>query len=465
MSRTHYLRALGLAAIASLIACSDTSQPVDPLAGITARSGQPNLTCIPATPDSLIPLPVSPRSQRVDLGTPVFTDPANVSNPLFPVGRLDHVVLVGNSDGREFRAETSLLPGTQLIDLGDRVVETRISQYVAYADRRIIETAIDWYAQDDNGAVWYFGEDVFNYDEGKIVDTHGTWLACRDAPVAMIMPADPQVGNVYRVEDKYPLVFEEIEIQHTGQTVAGPLGPVAGAFTVQQLHLDGSYAPKTFAPGYGEFSTGSGTDFEALAIALPTDAAGVPTPIELRQLLQGSRRVFHAAGAGNWGLATQTLGVMNRDWSRYRSGTIPILLRPLVSQALDELSGAVAGRQRAESRQFALDVTKYGLDLLLQYRSRADVDFGRLDLWSRQLVIDAEADDAGGIASDLAIMGRILDRLGTGGDQRERADVRMVHDQIGDLRAAAQRRASPEVMTGAGRLQRLLDNRVREQEE
>ncbi len=52
------------------------------------------------------------------------------------------------------------------------------------------------YAQADDGSVWYFGEDVFDFRDGAIVVTEGTWLAGRDGPAAMIMPADPQVGDV-----------------------------------------------------------------------------------------------------------------------------------------------------------------------------------------------------------------------------------------------------------------------------
>ena len=59
---------------------------------------------------------------------------------------------------------------------GDQV-ETLESQYVAFLDGRLHEVALDWYAQDDGGAVWYFGEDVFNYEDGAVADTGGTWLA------------------------------------------------------------------------------------------------------------------------------------------------------------------------------------------------------------------------------------------------------------------------------------------------
>ena len=37
--------------------------------------------------------------------------------------------------------------------------------------------------------------------------------------------------------------------------------------------MDGTTEDKTFAPGYGEFYTAGGGDVEALALAVPTDAA------------------------------------------------------------------------------------------------------------------------------------------------------------------------------------------------
>ena len=232
MLRTNFLPAVDLAAIAALIACRNTGRPANSVVTALGRSAPASLICKPATPDSLIPLQVAQPGKRVDLGTPVFTHPTRVTNPLFPISHLDHVVLVGFVDGVPFRAETSLLPEIRVIDFGDHTVETLTSQYVAYLDRRIDETAIDQYAQDDDGAVWYFGEDVSNYEDGKIGDTDGTWHACKDGPVSMIMPAHPKAGDVYRVENLFPQVFEEVEVLEINQSVAGPLGPVPGAIRV-----------------------------------------------------------------------------------------------------------------------------------------------------------------------------------------------------------------------------------------
>lgn len=261
---------------------------------------------ITANGDDCPGLPTAPSSQRVDLYVPTFANPTQVTNPLFPISELDRVLLLGTVDGGDFRTETTLLPYTQTIQLEGRTVEALVSQYVAWLDRQIHEVAIDWYVQDDQGAVWYLGEDVFNYDEGRVEDTDGTWLAGRDGPEAMIMPPDPQVGDVWRPENICGFVFEEVTATATGVTVPGPQGQVAGALIVSELHMDATTEEKIFAPGYGEFSTGSpGGDVEAVALAVPTDALPGPPPAELETLSSGAARIFWAARARKWNLASR----------------------------------------------------------------------------------------------------------------------------------------------------------------
>ena len=157
--------------------------------------------------------PTAPDSQRVDLDTPSFSDPTAVDNPLFPIGELHSAVLLGNEERHPLRIETVLLPEPKVIEVDGQEVETLVSQFVAYVDGRIHEVALDWYAQDDAGNVWYFGEDVFNYEDGVVADTDGTWIAGEDGPIGMIMPADPQVGQAYRPENIPDFVFEEVVVK------------------------------------------------------------------------------------------------------------------------------------------------------------------------------------------------------------------------------------------------------------
>ena len=213
-------------------------------------------------------LPMASESERIDLGQPTFSNPTVVDNPLFPISNLHSAILLGNNEGHPIKIETTLLARPVMIDVDGQQIAALASQFVSYEDGRIHEVAIDWYAQDDDGNVWYLGEDVFNYADGVVEDTHGTWMAGRDgAPVAMIMPADPVGGEVFRPENIEGVLIEEVTISAVDVTVEGPTGPVEGAIIAQENHaLDGVYEDKWFAPSYGEFFSGVGDSLEGIAV-------------------------------------------------------------------------------------------------------------------------------------------------------------------------------------------------------
>jgi hypothetical protein len=72
---------------------------------------------------------------------------------------------------------------------------------IVEADGEPIEDTIDWYGQDLDGNVWYFGEISQELEDGELVSLDGSWKAGVDgAKPGIIMFADPQIGTVYRQE-------------------------------------------------------------------------------------------------------------------------------------------------------------------------------------------------------------------------------------------------------------------------
>ncbi|CCK30260.1 hypothetical protein BN159_5881 [Streptomyces davaonensis JCM 4913] len=346
-------------------------------------------------------LPLAPESDRVDLAEPVFSHPTRITNPLHPTSEVDQVVMGGQADEAVFRTEVSLLPGSKTIKWDGTSVKALTSQYVAYADGRIQEVALDWYAQADDGAVWYLGEDVFNYEDGVVADTEGTWQAGRDgAPPAMIMPAAPEEGDVYRPENLPGVVFEEVTVKTVDQTVDGPYGEVNGAITVTEVHMDGSTEDKVFAPGYGEFSTGTASgDLEAVSLAVPTDAAPGAAPAELTALDTAVR----AAQDGE--VTEDDARGVQRAWKTYlASDAVPSLLSRQMNRDVEALAGEEPG-------EAALRVAQDVGDLRLRYESVRAVDLDRFDMWARQLGIDAEEKDAGAVAGDVTSLELTWQRL------------------------------------------------------
>jgi hypothetical protein len=405
---------------------------------------KPTASTMPAGPSCIKPdnghgcLAVAPASKRVDLARPSFSHPTPVTNPLHPSSRIAQVIYGGQVDDKPFRTEFSRLPDGRTIDWNGQQIKTVAYQYLAFSDGRIQEIAVDWFAQADDGSVWYLGENVADYRNG-VVDTHeGTWLAGKDGPGAMIMPANPKVGDVYRTENAPGIVFEEITVKAVGQTIPGPSGPVSGALVVSELHTDGTHEDKVFAPGYGEFSTGDPKgDLEIVSLAVPTDAHPGPPPAPLTALSGAVRKAFDTVGRNDWTAAAAATTALRQAWDAYRSGGVPEVLGRQMSRDVDLLASAVAARGPADAHRAALRLAQDDLDLRLRYQPVVKTDLARLDLWGRQLLVDAAAGDRGSVAGDVATLELVRDRVR---HAIAPATAARLDTQLRELRAAADRK-------------------------
>jgi hypothetical protein len=87
--------------------------------------------------------------------------------------------------------DTRRVMGVECLVASDRVTE----------GGELVEQTYDWYAQDKEGDVWYFGEHVTEYKNGKISGHEGSWESGVDgARPGIAMKADPRVGQIYRQE-------------------------------------------------------------------------------------------------------------------------------------------------------------------------------------------------------------------------------------------------------------------------
>ncbi len=388
----------------------------------------------------------APTSDRVDVDRPTFSNPTEITNPLFPISALPSVVLLGEVDGLPFRSETTLMPGTQTVTVDGKPIEVLVSQYTAYLDGRIEEVAIDRYAQSDDGAVWYFGEDVYDYRDGSVAITEGTWLAGRDGPPAMIMPADPQVGDVFRSENVTGVVFEELEVKAIDQTLDGPRGPTSGAVIMEELHLDGSVSDKVFAPGYGEFDSSHGTDVEALALALPTDGIDEVVPPDLRLMTTSAYGILENVRLDDWEAANPTMGLMEGLWQDLRANDYPPLVVDAMTSSLNALRSAVSNEEVDASSQAAVDVAQSALDLELLYRGNVEID--RFHLHAQQLRVHAAAKDLAGVSGEVAVLEWIRDRLASSLSPAQFADL---DAELRALRNATSSRSLPAAADIASR--------------
>jgi hypothetical protein len=375
-----------------------------------AQDATPNAECVPPE-DGEGCLPTAPTSDRVDLDEPTFSNPTEITNPFFPISEQARLIQLGVDEGESLRAEAALMPGIKSIAWNGQEIETVVSQFVAYGDGRILEVAYDYFAQDDEGNVWYFGEDVFNYEDGEVVDTEGTWLAGKDGPPGMIMPADPQVGNVFRPENIPGFAFEEVAVVATDVTVNGPRGPIEGAIETSELQADGNLETKHFAPGYGEFSALGGTEYVTAALCLPVDAIAGTIPAELSTLETIAIGIFDEASTEDWDLIAANTTLLRTIWEVHQAGSVPPVLALQMDNAIEELESAVENESVTEVRQAALDVARATLDLQLPYKDVAQGNLEEMRLWTDQLDLDVTEDELGDATGDVAAIEAVWDRV------------------------------------------------------
>jgi len=81
-------------------------------------------------------------------------------------------------------------------------VTTRVIFDRLFLDGTLAERTYDYYAQDDDGNVWYFGEDtVKTDDQGNLTETSGSFRAGVDgAQPGVFMQAHPEIGRRFRQE-------------------------------------------------------------------------------------------------------------------------------------------------------------------------------------------------------------------------------------------------------------------------
>ena len=92
-------------------------------------------------------------SYKPDVNIKKFTNSTNLTNTYFPVAAGKKYIYEGQTkDGLE-KIEEQRLPDTKTI-LGITCI---IVNFKAFLNGTLIEEAWDWYAQDSDGNVWYFG--------------------------------------------------------------------------------------------------------------------------------------------------------------------------------------------------------------------------------------------------------------------------------------------------------------------
>ncbi|MGH2559999.1 MAG: hypothetical protein ACRDJH_13105 [Thermomicrobiales bacterium] len=206
-----------------------------------------------------------------------------VTNPYFPLASVRYKEYAGEETDPD-TGETILtrVEETVLAETAEVAgVEVAVVEVKEYEDDELVELTHDYYAQDADGAVYYLGETVDDYEEGEVVGHSGAWLAGEgeNQPGLFMLP-DPHVGQVFE-QERAPGIAEDIStVIAVDQAITTPAGQFSGCLKTEDVNpLDDETENKYYCPGVGvvrEVAEGGFLDlihFEEGPAATPTAAS------------------------------------------------------------------------------------------------------------------------------------------------------------------------------------------------
>ena len=214
-----------------------------------------------------------------------FSNSTTVSNTLFPLKPGVKLTNEGTAKDAEGDAETLRIEfvttGLTKVIGGITTVVVKIDDY---ADGGLVETELAFFAQDNDGNVWYFGEHPEEYEDGKFLNAK-TWLhGIGDSKAGLYMKAAPAVGDPSVFQGWGPAVeWDDFSrVAEIASEVCVPVSCYKDVVVMEEGNLSekGAFQFKSYAPGIGEIRTGwTGEDAlqEELVLVelVPLDADGL----------------------------------------------------------------------------------------------------------------------------------------------------------------------------------------------
>lgn len=200
-----------------------------------------------------------------------FVDPTQIGGTVLP--NLYFPLIAGTTrtyDSNDGQTITVSVTGLTKVILG---VTCRVVHDVVEEDGQVIEDTEDWFAQDVQGNVWYFGEISQDLEDGELVSLNGSWKAGVDgAKAGIIMKASPHAGDVYRQEFALGEAEDMAQVLSLTDSATVPAASCNGNCLVTEDFTPlepGVVENKYYAPGIGailEVNPETGTRVELVEI-------------------------------------------------------------------------------------------------------------------------------------------------------------------------------------------------------
>ena len=154
-------------------------------------------------------------------------------------------------EGGGTKLEITVLDETKVVD----GVTTRVVEEREWKDGTLYEVSRNYFAMcEQTKDVFYFGEEVDYYKDGRVVKHDGSWLAGVNGNKAgLIMPGTPKLSMKYYQEIAPGVAMDRAEIVSLQETCTTPAGTFANCLKVKEGSAIEIFAKeyKYHAPGIG----------------------------------------------------------------------------------------------------------------------------------------------------------------------------------------------------------------------
>lgn len=252
----------GLVAIAILLmvvmsACGSSTTATPAAVPPTAAASSPTEEVEQPT---AAPAEVDPEFARPDFSLAKFDDPTNIDNKYFPMVPGTQSVFEGITEEAGREVPHSIV--FTVTDLTKEIagIRTVVAWIVDYSDGELVEAEIAFYAQDNDGNVWFMGEHPEVYENGKMVEAP-TWIpGLKGAEAGITMKAKPELNQPSYAQGWGPAVnwTDRGHVVGMGEKICVPVDCYEDVLIIEEFSQSepDAFQVKSYAPGVGNVHVG-----------------------------------------------------------------------------------------------------------------------------------------------------------------------------------------------------------------
>ena len=225
---------------------SESPEPTTPVAATEAPEVE--ATSSPEPTDD-------PEFALEDLSSATFDNPTEINNKYFPL-----------TPGMEYTYEGFTREGSNQVphsiiftvtDLTKEIegIQTVVAYILDYSDGELVEAEIAFYAQDNDGNVWFMGEYPEVYEFGQIVEAPAWIPGLKGAKAGIVMKVDPELGMPSYAQGWGPAVGwrDRGRVVALGEKTCVPVACYENILVTEEFSQSDPEAAqvKYYAPGVG----------------------------------------------------------------------------------------------------------------------------------------------------------------------------------------------------------------------